>query len=119
MDPQDIQAKSERVQRLVEEAEKEVTSEKKEVTIILGPAGSIKELELSHRALRLSGSELGTMIVEALKRGRQELDAELSQEISSVFGFEEGDESVGNMFSGGLADAADLFETQKPEDKKL
>ncbi|QSB04034.1 YbaB/EbfC family nucleoid-associated protein [Natronoglycomyces albus] len=119
MDEQDFQAKADRLKRMVEEAELEVTSENKEVSVLMGPAGSIKELELSHRALRLSGSELGTMIVETLARGRQEIDADLNAKISATLGETFGGTGEQDFFSGGLPDLKDVIgEDENTEEEK-
>jgi hypothetical protein len=104
MEQPDYREMSREVQRLAQEAEAEVTSDDHAVRMVVGAGGAIKELDISHRASNLSGEALGQSIVETLKRGRIEVDSQLSSAISSILGTAVDPASLG----GGLSALEDM-----------
>ncbi|HEU5127813.1 MAG TPA: YbaB/EbfC family nucleoid-associated protein [Glycomyces sp.] len=97
------------IQRLVAEAEAEVTSENSAVRIVAGPGGQIKEIDLRLEAFGMSGVELGEMIVETLNAAHAEVERELAATISRETGLAIAPEDL----SGDMPDAGPSQEEQR------
>ncbi|MEV0650233.1 YbaB/EbfC family nucleoid-associated protein [Phytomonospora sp. NPDC050363] len=83
---QDIQHRAREIQRIVAEARTEVFSEDYAVKVVVGPGGAVIDVELTSRASKYSGAELGELILEQIKRAAMQMNAELSEQLSGLMG---------------------------------
>ena len=77
MDHIDITARMRQVQEIVATATAELTSEDHEVTVVAGPRGAVRSVELSPRAFRLTGAQLGELVVRTIRAANAQVDAEI------------------------------------------
>ncbi|MCH7229382.1 YbaB/EbfC family nucleoid-associated protein [Glycomyces sp. L485] len=106
MDQQGNMPDAAAIQRLVAEAEAEAVSDNAAVRVVAGPGGQIKDLDLRHNAFKMSGVELGEMIVETIKAANSAVDRELSEAI----GRETGMTLPSDVFGGGMPTREELEE---------
>lgn len=66
--------------------EAEVDSEDYSVKVVVGLGGAVKALEFSQRASKMSGEELGMVVVETINMGRSEVEKQMSEIIDRRFG---------------------------------
>ncbi|GAB7045675.1 YbaB/EbfC family nucleoid-associated protein [Catenuloplanes indicus] len=77
MDQTDIAARIRQVRELAATASAELTSEDHEVTVVAGPRGAVHSVELSPRAFRLTGAQLGELVVRTIRAANAQVDAEI------------------------------------------
>lgn len=83
---QQFQQQSRQVEEIAKSVEAEVSSDDSAVRVIVGAGGSIKDMELTHRAFQKSGAELGELIVDTLRKAERRVQEEMSSRMSEVFG---------------------------------
>lgn len=86
MEPSGIVERAALVREAVERASAEVTSEDHAVTVVAGPAGSVRELLLSTRAFRMGGEELGALIVATAREANTEVHRSLAETMAEIMG---------------------------------
>ena len=77
MDLFDVAARMRQVQDAVAHATAEVTSEDHVVTVVAGPGGAVRSVQLSTRAAQLTGAELGEIVVRTIREANARADAEI------------------------------------------
>lgn len=83
---QDIQNRAREIQRIVTEARTEVFSDDYAVKVVVGPAGAVLDIELTSRAAKYNGAQLGELIREQIKIAGRQLSAELRERMSELMG---------------------------------
>jgi DNA-binding protein YbaB len=86
VDPQAIAERARRIRAAVAAASTELTSEDHAVTVVVGPAGAVRELHFSSRAFRYSGSELGELVVRTVREASGLLQRELAETLGELTG---------------------------------
>lgn len=86
MDPQAIAERARRIREAVAAASTELTSEDHAVTVVVGPAGAVRELHLSPRAFRHSGAELGELVVRTIREASRLLQQDLAETLGELTG---------------------------------
>ena len=86
VEPGGIVERAALVREAVEQASAEVTSEDHSVTVVAGPAGSVRDLLLSPRAFRMSGEELGALIVATAREANTEVHRALAEAMTEIMG---------------------------------
>src|SRR5688500_7464048 len=77
MDQRDIAARLRQVRELAATATAELTSEDHEVTVVAGPRGAVRSVELTPRAFRLTGAQLGELVVRTIRAANAQVDTEI------------------------------------------
>ncbi|HEY1177368.1 MAG TPA: YbaB/EbfC family nucleoid-associated protein [Phytomonospora sp.] len=83
---QDIQHRAREIQRIVAEARTEVFSEDYAVKVTVGPGGSVLDIELTSRAAKYNGAELGELILRQIHVAAQQMSVELREQLAELMG---------------------------------
>lgn len=83
---QDIGNRAAEIRRIVTEARAEVFSDDYAVKVVVGPGGALLDVELTSRAAKYDGPELGELIIAQIKEANRQLSAELSAQLDALMG---------------------------------
>ncbi|MFI5843261.1 YbaB/EbfC family nucleoid-associated protein [Catenuloplanes sp. NPDC051500] len=86
MDPEGMVERAARVREAVATASAEVTSENHEVTVMVGPQHTVRDLRFSPRAFRMSGAELGALVVRTLHAADAEMSVTMRETLDGILG---------------------------------
>ncbi|MEV4759554.1 YbaB/EbfC family nucleoid-associated protein [Micromonospora sp. NPDC049559] len=86
MDADGIAERSRRIREAVAEAAVEVTSEDHAVTVVVGPGGAVRDLQLSPRAFHLGGAALGELVVRTIREANTRMGQELAATLAEIMG---------------------------------
>jgi DNA-binding protein YbaB len=101
-----VQDRAREIQRIVTEARAEVFSDDYAVKVVVGPGGALLDVELTSRAAKYDGEQLGELIIEQIKRANQQLSADLSAQLDGLMG--RGVEGQGRPGLSGLPSADEI-----------
>ena len=79
-----------------------ISSPDESVTVTIGPNGSLKDLQLSHRAAEHTPQQLGSMIMQTVRRAQRTMAEKVVEAVTE--------------FGGGENDASTLIRNYLPED---
>ncbi|GAB7036312.1 MULTISPECIES: YbaB/EbfC family nucleoid-associated protein [Catenuloplanes] len=86
MDTAAMVERARRVRETVATAAVEVTSADHEVTVVAGPNGVVRDLRLTPRAFRLTGAELGELVVRTITAANARMAVELRETLTDLLG---------------------------------
>ena len=109
---QNIRRRAEQLRQLVSEARAEAASDDYAVRVVVGPGGAVHDVDVTARAARYGGAELGALIVEQLREANRRLNAELTGRFAEVMGEDAADAGLEASALGGLPTAAEVAEAR-------
>lgn len=82
----EIQGKTRQLRELATTSRVELSSPDHSVRVVVGPNGTIHNIEVTARALKYSGPEVGELVVELLREADRQMKAELGEKLAELLG---------------------------------